>query len=347
MRYFFINLVLSKIFILPDWFLRTFWPLKRQKIRNEYLDYQAAAFLKIIDIFGYKIDTENFSNIERSRANLSRLQIRISENTANKYSVKGHSLKHADNVSLREYVPKNILSDKAMLYFHGGGYVLGSVDTHHNFVSFMAIELGIRIYSLEYRLAPENKFPDALNDANDSNAKRINSILNATESDLRLLEIDPEMNAMLRTTCVATKLSGGHAENALPVSASATVNCRILPQSNPNDVFEKIKELAGNKVSVSAISDARLSPPSPISDEIIKLVSSSIHPSFPGLPLVPTMSTGATAAIEIRSNGIPVYGTSAMMTDPTGFRAHGLDERVEISAFNASLDFWYALMKQL
>ena len=187
----------------------------------------------------------------------------------------------------------------------------------------------------------------ALNDANDSNAKRINSILNATESDLRLLEIDPEMNAMLRTTCVATKLSGGHAENALPVSASATVNCRILPQSDPNDVFEKIKELAGNKVSVSAISDARLSPPSPISDEIIKLVSSSIHPSFPGLPLVPTMSTGATDAIELRSNGIPVYGTSAMMTDPTGFRAHGLDERVEISAFNASLDFWYTLMKQL
>ena len=187
----------------------------------------------------------------------------------------------------------------------------------------------------------------ALNDANDSNAKRINSILNATESDLRLLEIDPEMNAMLRTTCVATMLSGGHAENALPVSASATVNCRILPQSDPNDVFEKIKELAGNKVSVSAISDARLSPPSPISDEIIKLVSSSIHPSFPGLPLVPTMSTGATDAIELRSNGIPVYGTSAMMTDPTGFRAHGLDERVEISAFNASLDFWYALMKQL
>ena len=64
-------------------------------------------------------------------------------------------------------------------------------------------------------------------------------------------------------------------------------------------------------------------------------------------PIVPTMSTGATDAIELRSNGIPVYGTSAMMTDPTGFRAHGLDERVEISAFNASLDFWYALMEQL
>ena len=81
MRYFFINLVLSIFFILPDWFLKIIWPLKRQKIRNEYLDYQAAVFMKIIDIFGYKIDTENFSNIERSRANLSRLKIRINEKT--------------------------------------------------------------------------------------------------------------------------------------------------------------------------------------------------------------------------------------------------------------------------
>ena len=113
------------------------------------------------------------------------------------------------------------------------------------------------------------------------------------------------------------------------------------------DVFKKIKELDGNKVAVSPISDGLVSPPSPITDEIIELVSSSINASFPDLPIVPTMSTGATDAIELRSNGIPVYGTSAMMTDPTGFRAHGLDERVEISAFNASLDFWYALMKQL
>ena len=64
MRYFFINLVLSIFFILPDWLLKIVWPLKRQRIRNEYLDYQAATFIKIIDIFGYKIDTENFTNTE-------------------------------------------------------------------------------------------------------------------------------------------------------------------------------------------------------------------------------------------------------------------------------------------
>ncbi len=165
MRYFFINLVLSIFFILPNWLLKIIWPLKRQKIRNEYLDYQAATFIKIIDIFGYKIDTENFTNTERLRANLSRLKIKINEKTPNKYSVKNYSLDHADNVSVREYTPNKILSDKSMLYFHGGGYVLGSVETHHNFVSLMSVELGIKIYSLEYRLAPENKFPDSLNDA--------------------------------------------------------------------------------------------------------------------------------------------------------------------------------------
>ena len=131
MRYFFINLVLSIFFILPDWLLKIIWPLKRQKIRNEYLDYQAATFIKIIDIFGYKIDTENFTNTERLRANLSRLKIKINEKTPNKYSVKNYSLGHADNVSVREYTPNKILSDKSMLYFHGGGYVLGSVETHH------------------------------------------------------------------------------------------------------------------------------------------------------------------------------------------------------------------------
>ena len=168
MKYFFINLVLSIFFILPDQILRILFPIRRKKIRGQYLDYQAAVFLKIIGVFGYKIDTENFSNIERSRANLSRLKIKINEKTPNKFSVINHSLSHAKDVSIREYIPNNLLSEKAMLYFHGGGYVLGSVDTHHNFVSLMSVELGIKIYSLEYRLAPENKFPDALNDANEA-----------------------------------------------------------------------------------------------------------------------------------------------------------------------------------
>ena len=187
----------------------------------------------------------------------------------------------------------------------------------------------------------------SMKDANDSEKSEMNMILNGIQKDYKLLEKDPEMNALTRTTCVATKLEGGHAENALPVSATATVNCRLLPQDDSDEVLSIIRGLAGDEIVVSPITNVRKSPASPITDEIVELISSSIDTAFPGLPIVPTMSTGATDAIELRSNGVPVYGTSAMMTDPTGYRGHGLNERIEITAFNATLDFWYALMKQL
>ncbi|HJL79576.1 MAG: M20/M25/M40 family metallo-hydrolase [Gammaproteobacteria bacterium] len=187
----------------------------------------------------------------------------------------------------------------------------------------------------------------AMKSASDSDKSQIQSILNGEEKKYEILETNRGMNAILRTTCVATKLNGGHAENALPVSATATVNCRLVPQADSDEVLSKIKELVGNNVEVMPITDVRKSPPSPITAEIQELIASSIHTVFPNLPVVPTMSTGATDAIALRSSGISVYGTSAMMSDPTGYRGHGLDERIEISAFNASLDFWYALMKQL
>tara|TARA_A100001037_G_scaffold33940_1_gene26462 strand:+ start:544 stop:852 length:309 start_codon:yes stop_codon:yes gene_type:complete len=102
MKYFFINLVLSIFFILPNQILRILLPIRRQKIRGQYLDYQAATFIKIMNIFGYKTDLDNFSDIERSRVNLSRLKIKINEKTANKFSVINHSLNHANGVSIRE-----------------------------------------------------------------------------------------------------------------------------------------------------------------------------------------------------------------------------------------------------
>ena len=164
---------------------------------------------------------------------------------------------------------------------------------------------------------------------------------------LDLIIEDPEINAQLRTTCVATRLSGGHANNALPVSASATVNCRVLPQENPQEIVNTIKQIVGNNIEIDMVWVPEGSPPSPITPEIINLVSKSIENIFPTATIVPYMSTGATDAQALRNIGIPVYGTSSIMTDPTGFRAHGLNERIEITAFYSSLDFWYAVMKQL
>jgi len=204
------------------------------------------------------------------------------------------------------------------------------------------------------------KFPISLNEttratleftlyeAKGNDRDEIMSILEGeAESDFDIVNNNSEVNAMLRTTCVATKLSAGHAENALPVSATATVNCRVLPHENPEDVFSTLQELVGKNVKISSVSNFQKSPVSPITSEIERIVGDAIHKVFPDLPLVPTMSTGATDALHLRGIGIPVYGTSAMMTDPTGYRGHGLNERIEITAYQATLDFWYRVMKQL
>lgn len=187
-----------------------------------------------------------------------------------------------------------------------------------------------------------------LNEAQGNDRNEIIAILEGeTESEFGIVNNNSEVNAMLRTTCVATKLVAGHAENALPVSATATVNCRVLPHENPEVIFSTLQEVVGSDVEVSSVSNFQKSPVSPITSEIETIVGEAIHKVFPDLPLVPTMSTGATDALYLRSIGIPVYGTSAMMTDPTGYRGHGLNERIEIIAYQATLDFWYGVMKQL
>ena len=162
-----------------------------------------------------------------------------------------------------------------------------------------------------------------------------------------MIDQDPGLNAQLRTTCVATQLFGGHAENALPVNVSATVNCRVLPHEDPDEILATIQKIAGDKVAVSVIYPAVKSPPSVLTNQVEKLIKTAADTTFENIPVVPIMATGATDAIYLRSAGIPVYGTSGIMEDPEGGRAHGLNERVEVDAFAASLEFWYQLMKQL
>ena len=188
----------------------------------------------------------------------------------------------------------------------------------------------------------------ALNEAQGNVREEIITILDGeTESEFDMVNNNSAVNAILRTTCVATQLTAGHAENALPVSATATVNCRVLPHEDPEEIFSTLQEMVGDNVKVSSVSNFQKSPVSPITPKIQSLVGEAIGKVFPDMPLVPTMSTGATDALHLRSMGIPVYGTSAMMSDPTGYRGHGLNERIEITAYEASLDFWYHIMKEL
>ena len=121
----------------------------------------------------------------------------------------------------------------------------------------------------------------------------------------------------------------------------------MLPHEDPDEILATIQKIAGDKVAVSVTYPAVKSPPSMLTNQVEKLIKTAVGRAFQNIPVVPMMETGATDAIYLRSAGIPVYGTSGIMEDPAGGRAHGLNERVEVDAFAASLEFWYQLMKQL
>ncbi len=176
----------------------------------------------------------------------------------------------------------------------------------------------------------------------------IEAIANGTmdAEALRALGAMPYYNAIARTTCVATQLSGGHAENALPQSARAVVNCRVLPQSSGTATRAVIENMATpHGVSVSSIYDARPSPPSPLAAHVVDPVSAVASTMWPGVPVIPEMSTGATDGVFTRNAGIPTYGVSAIAEDPDDIRAHGQDERIGVQAFRDATEFWYRLVK--
>jgi acetylornithine deacetylase/succinyl-diaminopimelate desuccinylase-like protein len=161
------------------------------------------------------------------------------------------------------------------------------------------------------------------------------------------LSASPFYNAQMRTTCVATMVNAGHAENALPQSAKAIVNCRILPHDDAAAVDADLRRLAGAKVEVKATNPPLASPPSPLRPDVTAIVEGLTNEMWPGVPVIPTMSTGATDSRFLRNIGIPVYGVSGLFVDPADYRAHGLDERIEIPRLHAGRDFMYQLVKRL
>src|SRR5262249_36642239 len=142
-------------------------------------------------------------------------------------------------------------------------------------------------------------------------------------------------------------LEGGHAENALPQRAKATVNCRILPHDDVPTVARQLQTLAGDKVKVRALLPATLSPPSPLSPEVLSPVEKITSDMWPGVPVVPAMSTGATDSRFLRNIGMPMYGVSGMFVEPSDARAHGLDERIQIKQLYEGREFLYRLVKAL
>ena len=164
----------------------------------------------------------------------------------------------------------------------------------------------------------------------------------------RLSAGSPYYNAILHTTCVATRLDAGHADNALPQTARATVNCRVLPGQNPDDVEATLREVIGNEqITVARMNSPTGSDPSPLTEEIMNVLEPIVEEMWPGVPVIPTMSTGATDGNYVRNAGIPVYGVSAIFSDPNDSRAHGKDERVGVKEYYSAQEFWYRMLKRL
>ncbi|MDQ6707327.1 MAG: M20/M25/M40 family metallo-hydrolase [Acidobacteriota bacterium] len=155
-------------------------------------------------------------------------------------------------------------------------------------------------------------------------------------------------NALMRTTCVATQLEGGHAENALPQTARAVVNCRILPGESPAEVQRTIVGvLADGKVSVTPMQPAKPSDPSPLSPAIMRPIESITASMWPGVPVVPMMSTGATDSLYLRRAGVAAYGVSGLFEDVDDVRMHGKDERIGVREFFEGQEFLYRLIQAL
>ncbi len=164
----------------------------------------------------------------------------------------------------------------------------------------------------------------------------------------RLSAASPYYNSVLHTTCVATQLFAGHAENALPQLARATVNCRIHPDESVDSVEAGLKRVVGDSaVHFSRAAEAHPSPPSPLRADVMRPVEALAQKYWPGTPIVPEMSTGATDGVYTRNSGIPTYGISAIFDDLNDSRAHGRDERVGVKEYHQAAEYWYELVKRL
>ena len=158
----------------------------------------------------------------------------------------------------------------------------------------------------------------------------------------------PTYNALLRTTCVATMVNAGHAENALPQRAQSAVNCRMLPTETSAAVLETLITVIGDsRISVTEVYPEIPSPPSPLTDELLGAIEKLTEETWPGVPVIPTMGTGATDGLFLRNAGIPVYGVSGLFYDIDFDTRHGLNERVQVKAFFEGQEFMYQLTKRM
>lgn len=158
----------------------------------------------------------------------------------------------------------------------------------------------------------------------------------------------PFYNSAMRTTCIATRLFAGHADNALPQVARATVNCRMLPDDPADSVEAVLKRVvADTAIHFTRIAPVTPSPASPLRADVMEPIGQLVKRMWPDATIVPEMSTGATDGAYSRNGGIPTYGVAAVFEKIEDDRSHGKDERIRVKSYHDAAEFWYQLVKQL
>ena len=205
------------------------------------------------------------------------------------------------------------------------------------------------------------EFPVQLNDANRGYFTGMSSIVGGENgaamaavvanpenaAAVAVLDKDRNWHAMLRTTCVATMLSAGHATNALPQRATANINCRIFPGVTSAAVLAQLVKIADDPAVTVSIPETRgpVANPTPLTPRILKPVETVAHQLWPGVPVVPALEPGASDAQFLNPAGIPTYGITGLFTDPDGGNIHGLNERIRVQSVYEGRMFLYRLVK--
>ena len=247
---------------------------------------------------------------------------------------------------------EKVYQDFTLTATNAGGH--SSRPRPDNAIYALAAVLGrLANHRFESRLNETTRamFSDRLRTADPPLAEAIRRFLTDPTDDeaADAIEASPTEIGFTRTTCVATRLEGGHANNALPQLARATVNCRLCPGEDPAELLATLQGIAApDGVVVESVDQARPADASPLRDDVVAAFTAEIHARHPDVSIVPNMSTGGTDGIFFRSRGLPVYGVGGdWIVVPEDERAHGRDERLPVRAFYQSLDHWVGMIRRL
>jgi acetylornithine deacetylase/succinyl-diaminopimelate desuccinylase-like protein len=255
---------------------------------------------------------------------------------------------------------EKVYADFDLTVTNPGGH--SSVPPRENAIYSLARALD-RVSSYEFAFELNNVtrayFEHMANHADAARAAVLRGLLQTPPDPEALKQIseDPIYNAVVRTTCVATRLYGGHANNALPQTARANVNCRILPGHSPEEVRQELVRVVGDPVVKvryynfltehfdEVAPNVRGYAPPPLRPDVVKPLQRVAAKMWPGAPVVPAMAVGASDSIYTNAAGLPTYMVSGTALPRDDFRAHGQDERLGVQAFYNAVDFFYDYLK--